>query len=52
MTPNTDAPRDDAHYASDEDSDDDSASPDYLILDSSIKLKIDPKSIIKTKKIQ
>ena len=46
MTPNTDAPKDDAPN----DGDDDAAvSPNYLILDSSLKCKIDPKSILKQK---
>ena len=43
MTPNTDAPDNDVPDASD----DDAVSPDSLILYSSLKHKIDPKSMLK-----
>ena len=46
MTPNTDDPNDDAPYAAD----DYAASPDSLILYSSLKQKIDPKSMLKLNK--
>ena len=45
MTPNTDASN---YYARDA-ADDDSASPESLILDSSLKRKINPKSMLKLK---
>ena len=48
MTPNTDSPNDDAPNAYD----DDDASPNYLILYSSLNRKIYPKSIIKLNKIK
>ena len=48
-TNNTDAPNDDAPDAAD----DDSSSPNSLILDSSLKCKIDPKPMLKkNKKLQ
>ena len=48
MTPNTDAPKNDASDAAD----DDAASLDSLILDLSLKRKIDPKSMLKLKKLK
>ena len=48
MTPNTDDPIDDDPDAAGDDAD----SPDSLIIDSSIKRKIDPKSMPKLKKLQ
>ena len=45
MNPNTDAPDNDVPDASD----DDAVSPDSLILYSSLKHKIDPKSMLKLK---
>ena len=42
MTTKTDAPNDDSTFAAD----DDSASPDSLILDYSCKHKINPKSML------
>ena len=48
MLPNTYSP----NYDSPDDDDDDSASPDSLILDFPFKNNIDPKSMLKLKKIQ
>ena len=48
MTLNTDDPIDDDPDAAGDDAD----SPDSLIIDSSIKRKIDPKSMPKLKKLQ
>ena len=43
MTPNTDAP----DYDTPDADDDDASSPNYFILDSYLKRKIDPKSVLK-----
>ena len=48
MTPNTDAPNNDStDFAYD-----DASSPNSLILDSSLKYKIDPKSMLKLKNVK
>ena len=49
ITPNTNAPNYDYPLADD---DDYSASPDPIILDSSIECKIDPKSMLKPKNVK
>ena len=46
MNPNTGDPDDDAP----DDDDDDASSPNFLIIDSSLKCKIDPKSMLKQTK--